>query len=202
MKARVAALLTFFILTGCSLEMRPGDYVKYFDKNRKKFSETVNQGGYSITVTYCPPELIAARVLANNGGFSLDTLLAGYRNSMIFSVVVKANDPSKSQSFVTGGYGQAGYSETIIKNTFKKDREIFLTNGPDTIPVVDYDYERNWGLGTGDAFTISFHAQAVGKRIKAYRLYLRNMSVEIGTIDIALKDIVRNNRKIALRGQT
>jgi hypothetical protein len=196
-------IITLIVMIVCGLscikQYKPSDYVFYWEKHKKEFSTTIERSGYTVTVTYCPAELLAARLVNQDKSFSVDSMLAKFKNGLLFNINIQSNDPSKSMGFETDGKGREGYSSTIEKNTFQKDQEIFLSNGTDTVPVAAYQYERNWGLGSGDAFTVSFAKGLLKGKPTDYRLYLRNMSTEIGTIDVSLKDMVPSS-KISLKG--
>lgn len=191
--------LSAILLLSCSSGFTPGQYLDYFNKHQALYSKTINRAGYSVSVTYCPPELIVARIKENDASLKSADLVAKFSNSLLFKIKITTSDSTKSFDFVTGGNGREGYSDAVVKNTFKREGDIFLLNGRDTVSVADYQYERNWGLGEGDAFTISFSRKALKKNIRQYHLYLRDMLSEIGTIDLSLRDLIPS-RRISLKG--
>jgi hypothetical protein len=66
----------------------------------------------------------------------------------------------------------------------------------DTVMVSSCNYERNWGIGNGDIFLLAFSRKQLEKELGSYRLIIRNLLVEIGTLEIKMSGIVKKSKKL------
>jgi len=184
-------LVTSFSLANCAKVMGPQDYIKYFDTHRSRFSSTVKRNGVSAVILYMPPEYYAAREMTANKHLALGKVLGKYAGTAYFAVTI-ASDRYKSGSILLQRDGMEGFGENVMKNSFDRDKDVFLLNGRDTIKAVDYEYERNWGMGNTDAFVFAFARAAAKTEISRYHIIVREIAPELGTVDVALANVMDN----------
>ncbi len=177
--------LTFLFVTGCSGRVTPQRYLKWYEKNKEKYSVKIERNGVSATVSCEPAQYFAARDMQANPKLDPDTAMKRYEKSLFFTLDVSANNPGQT-SILLQRDGRQGYSANVNKNMFERDKDIFLLCGNDTIRMADYEFERNWGLGTGDVFLMMFSKSKIDKKKSQCHFIARELAPELGTIDINL----------------
>jgi hypothetical protein len=195
-KFLILLVVSIFCLQ-CSNNLTAKEYVQYYEKNKKKYCKNIERNGIVATVCYVPSEYYAARDISNGIAASTDSTFARYKNSLYFVVLFKSKNGAKG-SVLLQKDGIAGFKDNVLQNTFGRDQDIFLLHGNDTIKAATFNYERNWGMGTADVFTMVFPRSRINESIKNAHLIVRNFLPEFGTIDVSLKGILRN--PVTLRG--
>jgi hypothetical protein len=175
--------------------MTPVNYIQHYEKNRSRFSQTIDRNGVVAKVAYIPGEYYAARDMEADEKLSLTEALNRYEPSLYFVLQLQAEgEPGKS--VLLQNSDMDSYRAGVLQNTFERNRDIFLLNGADTVSVSQYHYDRNWGVGNGDCFMMVFQKSIVQKDLKRYHLILRNFVPAIGTIDIPLTSIIKNTCRL------
>lgn len=190
-KSSLIVGLAALIMANCTMQMKPKEYMRYYESHRKLFSSTANRNGVSATVTYTPSEYYAAREMANNPELSIDSAMKKYGNALYFTLTIASDSPNAG-SVLLSRDGREGFSENVFKNTFGRDRDIFLHCGGDTVKTVNCEYERNWGVGNQDVFLVSFPRSGARSALRRYHIEVRDIVPELGTVDVALKKIMKN----------
>jgi len=188
------SIIVLIICSNCSKKLKPEEYLNYIDKNGDKLCKTIERNGFITQICYRPNEYYAAQDMCIDTTFNAQDALNKYSNTMIFTCNIKAKDKVNDGQMLLQGNGFADFKKNVVNNTFEKKGYIFLLNEDDTINVSEYQYERNWGIGNGDAFVLAFSKKKLQQNPKKYHLIIRNLLPEIGTIDIKVAELLRSAR--------
>jgi len=186
-------LLTSF--SSCNSTFTPKQYMDYFEAHRAEFTKTIEHNGVKAIVAYLPTEYYVARDMASDGTLKLDSTIKRYENSLFFVFTI-IGDKYKNGSVLLEQQGIDNFKENVELNTFERGQDIFLFSGSDTIRTSGYNYDRNWGMGSGDAFLIAFAKKSLKYKMETYHLIIREMTSELGTVDIAVKDLIIKNKRL------
>lgn len=184
-----------FLLSSCTSSLTPSQYMSYYEKHSKELSKTIVRGNVKATVAYIPNEYYAARIMQFDSSLSLANALKRYENSLFFVLAVTGVE-DKINSVLNDRNGFAGYADNVQRNTFKKEQDMFLINGHDTIMAASAGYDRNWSMGADDAFILGFPKTKLNKKINGYHLILRDITPELGTIDVLINDLVKKTKRL------
>jgi hypothetical protein len=180
----------------CGRGLSPRNYMRHFEKNRVKYCQTIKHNGIAAKVCYMPTEYYAARDMMSENKLSLDSAIKRYRNSMYFAISITGDNYKSGSALLQRDKGMQGFSNNVMRTTFQTEGNLFLLSGQDTIRPANFTYERNWGVGNEDVFFASFSRKELNKPYSAYHLIFRDIAPELGTVDIALKELIRNNKKL------
>jgi hypothetical protein len=190
----ILGILLLFILS-CTSSLPPAEYVAYFDKHKKDFQITIKRNGVTATVSYMPNEYYAAREMQYDTALTAEKAMKQYENSLFFVFSI-SSEQFKDGSILFQRDGAEGFTDNIMKYTFDKDRDIFLLKGMDTVKVASCNYERNWGIGNADSYIMAFPRKKLEERMSGYHLYIKDMTPELGTVDVAINSLMKNVKKI------
>jgi hypothetical protein len=168
-------------------------YGEYFEAHRVRFCREVVRNGVAATVCYIPAEVYAAREIVSGSGQSVEDGLMRYRNSLFFVVSIAGTNGA---SPLLQREGPQGYKTSVAQNTFERESAFVVVAGSDTVAASSYRFERGSHLGTADAFVVAFSAEDVRKLGRKAVLRVRDLVPELGTVEVAVGDIVRKPRKL------
>jgi hypothetical protein len=197
-KALVTLVLAL-IPYGCSTKMTPAEYLRYFEKNRLKYSKVIECSGVSVTVTLMPTEYHVAREMEADSCLNIDTLFSNYSKTLI--IVLSASSAAaefENGSPLVQSSNMADFRKKLINTTFLPVNNFFITDGFDTITAANCNYERSWGIGNEDTFLLTFPACKLKRNLKEYNIIIRELSPAIGTIEVRIADLEK--RKVKLEG--
>ena len=189
----LTVLLPCVFIINCA--MTPEDYIRHYEKSRSKYAGTVKRNGVIARVVYVPCEYYAARDMMADKQLTLKDALKRYDTSLYFVLLLNAEKGSRESILLQRG-GMENYKNNVLKNTFERDRDIFLLKDTDTVKVEQYHFDRSWGIGNGDSFTMVFSRKQARNPLKKYHLILRNFVPELGTIDIPLASLIKNKNRL------
>lgn len=195
LNALVPLCLSAFLLS-CSSNLTPTEYLSYYEHNRSKLTKTIERNNVKAIVAYMPAEYYAALAMQNDTTLLADSALKRYENSIFFVLNIKAAADSVTLSPLLTRNGMAGFKESVERNTFDRDQDVFLLYGKDTVKTVGIQYERNWGVGNDDSFLLGFSKKSLKDKLGKYHLILRNMTPEMGTIDLAVKNLRKTTKRL------
>lgn len=179
----------------CSSGLSPEEYLSYYEKNKHKYTETIERNSVKAVICYQPNEFFIARELASNTSDNNEIINNKYNKSLFFTLSL-SSDKKQRGSFLLEREGVQGFSKNVFKNTFNRGNNFFLSIQTDTVKIADYHYERNWGIGNEDIFLLTFNRNQLNRKITDYHLIIRDITPEIGTIDIPLKNLVKNTKML------
>lgn len=188
------SLLVFISCTEKSLT--PQDYLKYYKNNSNTFSKTIERNGVVAEIACQPAELYAARELEADSTKSLDKILAKYRNSFFVKVTVRDTEQNYRPVLHRGGPGK--YKSNLYTALFDKENDALIYADRDTIRAEESIFSHEDRTGSSDSFVLIFDRTRIDTD-RDYKLLIRDMDIRLGTLELGLKDIVKNN-KIKLRG--
>jgi hypothetical protein len=188
-------LVPFILLISCKSTLTPKQYMEYFEQHRGDYTKTIERNGVKTIVAYLPTEYYVARDIESDSTLSIDSTFRKYENSVFFVFSI-TGEKFKSGSVLLEQKGMSGYKENVERNTFERGQDVFLMKGNDTLRTTGYSYDRNWGFGGGDAFLIAFSKKSLKSKLEDYHLIIREMTSELGTIDIAVKDLLKQNKRL------
>lgn len=182
LRLKILILLSCILFASCSSGLRPDEYMRYFEKNRAKFSVTTERNGLIATITCLPREYYAACTMTFDTAITLNQAMEPYKNSFFILIEVardtKRTDTAKA---VPSGIGKA---------------EIFITAGSDTLNPNGVRPEKNWRFATSNSVVAAFNYNRVMAKGPKKVLYVRNMYAELGTIEFPLKKIQKRARSL------
>ncbi len=188
------SLLVFITCTEKSLT--PQDYLKYYKNNSKTFSKTIERNGAVAEIAYQPAELYAARELEADSTKSLDKILDKYRNSFFVKVTVKDTGHNYRPVLHRGGPGN--YKSNLYNALFDKEKDALIYADMDTIRAEESIFAHEDRSGMSDSFVLIFDRTRMDPD-RDYKLLIRDMDIRLGTLELGVNEIVKNN-KIKLRG--
>lgn len=195
MQAFIGIIAIYVLLMmGCTMSLTPVAYVQYFEKNRQKFTCTVERNGMRMSVCHYPTRYYVARELQSLPDENIDKISKKYKESLFFVVTV-ADERRENGSTLLERNGLAGFGSNVIHNSFGRENDIFMVNSTDTVKAASCIYERNWGVGNEDVFTVTFARSAVQKK-RNLKLRIREIAVELGTIEIPVNKLLRKGPKV------
>lgn len=182
-------------LVSCTKHLSPKEYIQYMLQNKEKYSQIIERNGVKATVCYQPVELCAARELAFYDSLCKDSVLKNYDNSLFFLCTI-SSDSLGNRSLLLERDGLAGFRRNVFRHTYGHSDDIFLLDGRDTVKCSGYQFERGWGMTGDETFVITFNRQDIKKKVKKYRLIIREIAPELGTLDIELAELVKKAPKL------
>jgi len=179
----------------CQKKLSADDYLKYIEKHKEAYCTTIERNKVYATVCFQPTEYIMARELSANPEIPLDSLQNRYGKSLHFLFFLQSKQ--QNSSALLEGDNVDDFRSKIRKNTFgRSERNFFLYEGTDTIPINSYHYERNWGIGNEDVFMLLFNRNDLNMDIKRYKFVARDIIPELGTFEINMKEIIKRTPKL------
>lgn len=197
LKSAVTVVLALLVCSGCTA-LPPEQYMQYMDNNRERFCETIERNGIKAVVCYRPNEYYAARDMVGDSTLTAERAMARYANSLFFVLAV-SSEQYGAGSVLLEKDGAQGFGRNVLTNTFSREEDIFLLNAgdqSDTVDLAQYHYERNWGIGNDDTFLMAFPRERVRDNESEYRLMIRDLLPELGTIDLRLGSLMKATRKL------
>ncbi len=173
----------------CTTRIKPEEYMDYMRKHSEKFSRTFKRHGVSATISYRPNELYAAQHMIADDSMTVDSAMKPFENSLLFTLAISA-DSIGNKSLLLERDGKAGFSTNVFKHTFGHKEDIFLLYKQDTVKCFDYRFERSFGMSNEETFVIGFNKNEIKNNLHKYHLIIRNIAVELGTIDCAIKQVI------------
>jgi hypothetical protein len=188
----IICIITGFLLSSCNSSVSVENYASFFNKNIAKYTVKKEAGNKVISITYCPPEMYAAREMEFDTTRHYEDAIRPYLNNLYFTVAIQGKGAGPSDPMLADG-GPEEYTSNMLKNTFLRDNDFCIVCDADTFPAMGYSFDRSRGVSKGDAYTVTFKSV---KDVNKCRLLIRNISVDLGTIDIKLGNIVKPVPKI------
>jgi hypothetical protein len=182
-------------LLSCTSSLTPQQYIQYFEKHRSNFRTTIQRNGVTATVSYLPNEYYAAQEMQVDTTLTTARALKTYENSMFFVFSI-TSEQFKNGSILLQRDGVEGFADNVMKYTFDKEKDIFLLKGKDTVKAASCNYDRNWGIGNADSYVIAFPRKRLNGKTSGYHLYIKDMSPELGTVDVAINSLIKNVKKL------
>lgn len=179
----------------CTRHLTPHDYLSYYEKNRERYSYNVNNNGVSATISYLPSEIYAARQMLAYNSTDPEPVLQRFCKSLYLVCSIGSDDPD-NPSFLLLRDGLLHHKRNVLKHTYGHNDNVLLVSKEDTIKCTGYQFERGWGISHEDSFIMTFDKQKLKKDINTYHLYMRDIALELGTIDVPIKKIVKTSPKL------
>lgn len=190
---RIALIALLALATGCQRCIAPQNYFEYFEKNHDRYTAAITRNGMTAEISYHPNELYAARDMVSDTALKADKAIDQYKNSIFFLLTVKklgALNPLEA------AVQNAGENEKIQRLSSDNQKDIFLIAQNDTVPVASVRAERSLGIDNPDAFLLAFSRQNLKEKPWKYSLIIRNVSPELGTLEIRLSKIINKTPKL------
>lgn len=185
-------VITILVLltSSCQQGLLPSEYLDYFEANRTSFSKIIERNGIKATICYYPSCYYSARDMKFDNTLTCDSAIMRYKKSLNFVVSI-VDTRRKTGSVLLERNGAVGFKENVYKKTFGMEQNVCLISSDDTINALSCNYERNWGLNNEDIFVITFSTGQLTKKLNKYILRIREITPELGTVDIPVKYIVK-----------
>lgn len=190
----IQIIALFLVVFSCTKTLTPENYIKYYEKNKRKYCFELNRNGLIANVFYNPPELFAAREMLNNKSISKNEALEKYEEGLYFILSIR---PANNEIVTNGKINRIRHEILNARNkSGHRNDDITMVTGTDSISALGWNYEKNWGLSNENCFTFFFPKTEHFKNRLKSRLIIRNMFDELGTLDIKLADIVKPGYKL------
>jgi len=185
---RNSAFIISFLLPGCQSQLTPEKYVSYFDKHARSLAKGIERNGVLAQICYIPSDYYAAREAAARKNVNVDSIKTKYIKSIYFLVSVKPgkDNPNRNlpNSFLTDQSARAN------------DQSFSLVSDRDTVSSAAVLSEKTWNISDEKKLLVSFTKSRIGKSLHQYHFLARNLDPALGTIDMPLKDIVMEMKKL------
>ncbi len=146
MNIKIILGILILLLFCCKTSLQPEQYVKHYKKNKGKFATTVKRNGLIAQISHLPSEFYAARDMLFDSTLTANKALQRYEKSLFFSLsfMPDKEDPVKKNII------RIQRDEMLQKQNLRGTREksIFIYTKQDTIPLLNFNYEKNWGISS------------------------------------------------------
>jgi hypothetical protein len=186
--AVVALCLSAF---SCNSDLTPRQYVFYFEKNRDRFSAKIERNGAVATVTFTPKEYFAARTMTFDTTMALQQALIPYKNSL-FIVINLENQAGKK----VGNISTKSVKSGLLPVQNVNNSDIFVTINGDTVKATSVTREKAWRIMSGNSIVAAFDEKRIATSGSKGVLHVRNISDELGTMEIPLKKLMTRARSL------
>jgi hypothetical protein len=148
------------------------EYVRETSNGLKKEKSI---GQIELDVTYKPTDLLVAQELSGKVK-NVDTLRKKYQRFDYFTLSVSANN-KEIESYNL----QASFGERVQDLAFGMGNHVYLiSEQQDTIPMVDYVYQRTYGMSNSSDFMFVFDAKDIDDT-KNLTFQLNDFGLGVGT---------------------
>jgi hypothetical protein len=182
----------------CDRALTAEQFMAWHENHAELFSSRLERNGCELVLHYLSPEYLAARLGVSHAAFSIDSLLNGFRSTLTFTCAIR-NVDGDGPSPLVDGRSPADFGRSVMRNSFHRSQDIFLTCGGDTVHMADYRYERGWGVSGDDRFVFGFPREGLTYPVDEYTLVVREMTPLLGTVKVGLKSLNVTTHK-PLRG--
>jgi len=197
MRSGLLCALVAAVVAGCG-GVPVDRYEEYYRERIDSYSFSVERHRISARVSYVPAEVFVARELRAGVDATVAELMERYERSLFFVLTVVGEEYPHGSPLLYGN-GTAGYADAVARNHFNRRDDVFVLAGDDTVHAAAYRYDKALGFGNSDAFVFAFPADSVRPMLNDATLMIRNMTIELGTVEVPLKRIVRPTKTIRSR---
>lgn len=183
-------LCSFFVLSGCQT-IPVEKYARIYEKKREKFCSVLHRNGLVVQLSYQPTEYMVSRAMVTDTSATYDELWARYAKTLFFTLSIH-QEPTKKNKVVAYSPDIAAALSVVANNPMA----LRLVCRTDTLEPQMVTMEPAFGFAQSDVMTISFSSNQLTYALKEYRLLVRNICNELGTLDIALRPIVTTTVKL------
>jgi hypothetical protein len=182
-------LLLVLSLFGCQSSLQPKDYYTYYQKHFKRYSKAIERNGVLVTVNYMPCEVYASMDMQSDKALSSKDAMKRYDNSLFFLVSINQLDSLPVSDEIRNRFITAAYT---------LEKPFVLASGADSVRLSVCVADNKSMQMQGTSFVLAFPRKNCKKSLNTYTLLLRDLSPELGTIKIKLKEIT--HRAPGIRG--
>lgn len=190
-----ATLLVAFALLICCQGYTPKAYVEKYEKSKRKYGYTLDNGNVGLTVSYQPSEYFAAKELLFDTTMKTKDAVARYKNGLFFTADFIWKDKGLFRS-VKKTVAPASFDDT---RGISDKKDVFLLAEKDTVQVLEFQHDKNLSSGDEDVYLLAFDKNRLKHKVDNCHLFIRNASVDLGTVDVDLHKIVKSG--LYLRGK-
>lgn len=156
MKSSIVVCILLSLLYGCRQTFTDVDELNAFvndESNGHKFTNSVN--GVEFVLLHKPTDLMVAQELRDNvTPARVDALSQKYSRNIYFTLSMSINDMELLNTMVRDKYK---YNELVNKLLFTMDHSVFfISNSKDTLPMLDSNYPRMYGLSKSTTILMVF----------------------------------------------
>lgn len=177
----------FAVLIGCQKSVPHGSYFQAFEKQKEHYTMRIVRNGMTAELSYNPNELYAARDMQADTCLSVVAAMQRYENSLFLLLKVKAQNENESGNSLR---------DKINVSTRYLNGDIFLSNSNDTVPLTTCRYEPSFGKINSDSFILAFSRKILKSKLSEYKLIIRNISPELGTLEFDLDKVIKKQPKL------
>lgn len=175
--------------------MNPQTYLAHYTNHKKDTVKEIKRNGIKMSIVLVPSSFYIAQEMALYPDIPIDSIESKYMDGLYFIVEIRG-DTSTGLSPLLLKKGMNGYGAQVYENSFLKNEDFMLVCKSDTILTAGYNFERSWGIGNADCFTISFSKKGAKFPIGKYQIVIRDLLPELGTIEIKLKSFKKYKGKL------
>lgn len=189
------ALLFVFISCNKNAEIVKKELVDYVKNEDNGLSQTIEVNGVKINLAYRPTDLMVYQEMSVNNEqkkVNKDSIRNKYKNHLYF-ILSYSRDNKELLSTIATSREEFNNVQNIL--TFDMRKRICLLNqDKDTIPLIDYNFPRTYGMARANTLLFVFKKDEVFEQ--SDELIFNVKDIGIGTGDVKFrynKDIIRNN---------
>jgi hypothetical protein len=148
------------------------DFVRETDNGLKKQKKI---GAIEMSVTYKPTDLLVAQEYSSDENKSIDTLRSKYSRYDYFTLSISADNKEIENYNLNTTFG-----ERVQNLAFGMGENVYLiSETQDTLGMVDYIYQRTYGMSNSSDFLFVFDAKEIDNT-EAVTFQLNDIGLGIG----------------------
>lgn len=188
-------ILLFLISCKNDLISNEEDLIKHIKDEENGFSITKEINGFRINSIYKPTDLMVLNETsdeANNNVSKIDSLKLKYKENLYF-ILSYSRDGKELLSTITESREKFNSVQNIL--TFDMMNRVSLTNqNNDTIPLVDYNFPRTYGMSRSTNAIFVFKRNQVLEESEELIFKVKDIGIGIGDINFKYSaDLIKNN---------
>lgn len=158
MKKNSLYVLIISCFLSCNLrsDKNHAELLKEVNDEKNGFTQTKEINGVKLSLTYRPTELMVSQELEQIGDIkvSKDSLINKYKKNLYFILNYSKNDKE-----ILSSISESRQKFNEVQNTLTfgmRDKVVLVNNKKDTIPFLDYNFPRTYGMARSTSLLFIF----------------------------------------------
>jgi hypothetical protein len=172
-------VLSVLLLISCKKTFKSReDYIAYIKDEDNGYSQTKEVNGFKVNLTYKPTELMFDDTKMSNE--KMDSLKKSYEK-VIYFVLSYSKDNKEVLSTISSSRADFNNIQNML--TFRMKEKITLTTeNNDTIPMLDYNFARTYGMSRASTMLLVFERSKLLKNKDKLEFNISDIGLGIGDL--------------------
>lgn len=180
---KLGLILFFLIIISCKKELpdEEKDIIEFIKNEENGFSQYKEINGVKLSVIFRPAKLMVLQESNNcKNQKDVDALKKKYSKSLCFIIGY-----SKNNQELLSAISESRDKFNFIQNklTFEMKDYVSLLSGKDTIPLLDFNFPRTYGMSKSTNIVFVFDKNKLSKRYTDTNFNIKDIGLGIGDVN-------------------